>query len=88
VLIEQIDGINPESFDRCLGDLLNALWPAIQTGPTGTAIRIELEAEFGGDYQLPAEWSKRFAHQILVGVWTIDLSRIEECDATVNRGMK
>jgi hypothetical protein len=46
------------------------------------------ESEFGGDHDLAAKWFKRFAHQIFIGKWTIDLRRIEEGDTPFNRRVK
>ncbi len=50
--------------------------------------RLSLVPELGGDHHFPAERSQRFAHEFFVGEWTIDFSRIEEGDATLNRRVK
>jgi hypothetical protein len=47
-----------------------------------------LEPKLGGDHHLSAERRKRFTKEFFVGEWTIDFSRIEEGDATVNRRVK
>jgi len=88
VLIKQIEGLNLESLERSLGDLLDVLWTAIQTCPAGTSIRIGLEPELGGDHHLSAERRKRFTKEFFVGEGTVDFSRIEEGDASVNRRVK
>jgi hypothetical protein len=46
------------------------------------------ETELGGDHYLAAQRFKRFSHQVFVGEWTIDLSRIEESDAALDGFMK
>jgi hypothetical protein len=85
MLIIQIDGLKPETLERGLGDLLDVLWPAIQT--YRTSIRIELVPEFGGDHHLPAERRQRFTQEFFVGEGTVDFSSIEEGDTTVNRSI-
>ena len=52
VLIEQIDHIGPEPLERALGNLLDALGPAVQSLPSRASIRIEVEAELGGNHHL------------------------------------
>src|SRR5712691_10303627 len=53
VLIEEIDGIDSESLERGLGDLLDVLWPAVQAQPFRPPVGIELEPELGGYDHLP-----------------------------------
>src|SRR6266516_4996955 len=79
VLIEQIDGIDLQSLERALGNLLDVLWPTIlaQLLPIGT----KFEPEFGGDHHLPTEGSKRFAHQFFVCERAVRFSGVEEGDA-------
>src|SRR5208282_5490630 len=86
VLIEQIDGIDLEALNRGFSDLLNALGAAIRTNETGTSVRLEFEAELGGDHHFPTERRKSFAHEFFVGERTIDFSRIEECYAAFHGG--
>ena len=54
VLIEQVDGVDLEPLERCLGDLLDVLRPAVQAQPAGRPVGLELEAELGGNHHLPA----------------------------------
>ena len=86
VLVEQIDDIHFEPFERGLGDLLDVLGSAVQSLPAGTSIRIEVEAELGGDHHLPAEGGEGFADKFFVRERTVDLSGIEECDAAFDGG--
>jgi hypothetical protein len=55
VLVEQINSLHPEPFERGIGDPLDALRAAVQTLPAGTAIGIEVEPELGSDDHLPAK---------------------------------
>jgi hypothetical protein len=82
VLIEQIDGLDLESLERGLSDLLDMLWPTIHAHllPIGT----KFEPEFGGDHHLPTEGSKRFAHQFFIGERAVRFSGVEEGDAAFN----
>src|SRR6266568_8375221 len=52
------------------------LWPTIQAHllPSGT----KFVPEFGGDHHLPAQGSKRFAHQFFIGERTVDLGGVEK----------
>src|SRR6266567_8533353 len=79
VLIEQIDGIDLESLERAVSDLLDVLRPTVQADllPLGT----ELETEFGGDHHSTAERSERFAHEFFVRERAVRFSGVEECDA-------
>src|SRR3989440_7580143 len=79
VLIEQVDGLDPESLERALGALLDMLWPPILAHllPSGT----QFEADFGGDHHLLAQGSKRFAHQFFIGERTVTLGGVEKGNA-------
>ena len=59
-------------------------WPAVQPGLFARA-RIEFEAELGGDHNLFAERSERFADEFFVGEWAVHFCGIEECDAAFDR---
>src|SRR5438128_4703653 len=58
VLIEQIDGIDLESVERGLGDLLDAFGPTIQAWKG-----INVEPELRGYHHLPTEGGEGFAHE-------------------------
>src|SRR5439155_1568620 len=81
VLIIQIDDVGPESFQRTLDALLDALWAAVlDLLPAG----ITSDPELRGDHHLSAHRRQRFANELFVGVRTVDFGRIEECDAAFN----
>ena len=61
MLIKQIDAIGLESHQRCIGDLLDVLRPAIHTDLL--SVRADLESELGGYDHLIANGSERFAQQ-------------------------
>ena len=54
VLVEEIDGIDVEPLERGLGDLLDVLGAAVQA-PRLVRFRINIEAKFRCDHDLPAE---------------------------------
>src|SRR5207249_5017647 len=79
MLIEQIDVIGLESFERGFGDLLDVLWPAI--GPA-LLVTLELEPELGRDHHLITHGCERFANKFFVRKWAVGFGGIEECDTT------
>jgi hypothetical protein len=52
--------------------------------PLLARIRIDVEAELGGDHDVVAEGLQGFAHEFLVGEWAVDLGGVEEGDATLD----
>src|ERR1035438_6576073 len=76
MLIEQIDGVDPEPLERRLGDLLDVLRPAVQASllPIG----VEVEPKFGRNRDLPAEGSESFTYQFLIDVRAVHFRGIEE----------
>ena len=81
VLIEQIDDIGLEAFQRGLSDFLDVLRPAVQDAPTCFTLGGRSEPELRGDRYLPTKRDEGFSHQFFVRVRAIYLCRIEECDA-------
>lgn len=47
VLVEQIDGIDPELLERALGDLLDTLGPTIRVNPLRSPLGSSSEPELG-----------------------------------------
>src|ERR1700730_13549943 len=80
MLVEQIDNIGPESFERSFSDFFDVLWPAIETDllTFGT----KLETELGSDHHFLTERSKRFAHEFFIRERTVHFGSIEERDAS------
>ena len=85
VLIEQIDGIHFEALQRAFGNLLDVLWPAVQTYPSALARGIELEPELGSDHHFPTEGRKGFAYEFFVGKRAVDFGGVEERYAAFHR---
>src|SRR3972149_1984954 len=78
VLVEQIDGLDLEPFQRGVGDLFDVLWPTIQS--LSGSCRLDAKTELGGDHHLTMERYKCFAHKPFVCEWAIGLCRIKERD--------
>jgi hypothetical protein len=78
VLIEQVDRIDLEPFERGLGDLLYVRWPAVQAAPPAG---FECEPELGCDHDLMSERGERFANELFIGERSIGFGSVEECDA-------
>jgi len=60
MLIEQVDDISLEAFERGVGDLLYMFWTTVETS-LFACVRIKFEPELGGDHHLVTKWSQRFA---------------------------
>src|SRR5262245_14834630 len=81
VLINQVYGLDLESLERRLGDLLDVLWPTIQPHPTWLSVGLKFEPELCGDHHSLTEGSEGFAHEFFVCERAVNFSGIEECDA-------
>src|SRR5437667_4362882 len=78
MLIIEIHDVRPESFQRTLDALLDALGAAVlDLLPAG----ITSDPELRGDHHLCAHRRQGLAHELFVGVRTVDFGGIEECDA-------
>src|SRR5882724_8183695 len=81
VLIIEIHDVGPETLQRTLDALLDALGAAVlDLLPAG----ITSDPELRGDHHLPAQWRQRLTDEFFVGVRTVDFGGIEECDAAFN----
>src|SRR6266550_469971 len=78
MLIIEIHDVCPETLQRTLDALLDALGAAVlDLLPAG----ITSDPELRGDHHLPAQWRQRFAYELFVGVRTVNFGGIEERDA-------
>jgi hypothetical protein len=82
MLIEEIDGLDAQPFERRVGHLFDVLGPAIQVH--GAFAGPDLTAELRGDDDLALERLERFADELLVRERAVDLGRIEERDAALH----
>ena len=83
VLIEQIDRVDAESLQRALHGLLDVLRPAVQTRWMGIFVGLEIEPKLRCDHYLVTHRSESFAYNLFIHERTVNLSRIEEGDATL-----
>jgi hypothetical protein len=82
VLVEKVDGVDPQALERVLSDLADAFGAAVEaTRSAGT----EVVAELRGDDDVLPERLQRLANEFLVGERAIDLGGVEEGDTTLYR---
>src|ERR1700739_4271990 len=75
MLVEQIDNIGLEPFQRSVRDFSDVVRPAIQPREP-----FNVETEFRGDYHLASERSESFADEFFILERAVRLSRVEEGD--------
>ena len=78
VLVEQVDGLDLEPFQRSFDDLPDVRQPAVKAA---LLAGIAVESELRRDHDFIAEGSESFTDEFLIGEGTINLSCIEEGDA-------
>src|SRR6266498_2544848 len=69
------------SLKRLRTDVIDALPDALGTAVLHLLSVLDFDAELGGDHHLCAQGRQRLAHELFVGVGTVDFGGIEECDA-------
>jgi hypothetical protein len=84
MLIEQVDAVGPQPLQRSLDDIADMLGPAVE--PDHRAVRIELEAELGGDDHLIPNGFERLANEHFVGERPVALGGVKERDSTLVGG--
>jgi hypothetical protein len=67
MLVEEIDGLNVEASERCLGDLFDAFLLAVQALPPRAAVGVQVEPKFRCDEDLVADRRKCLTNENLVG---------------------
>jgi hypothetical protein len=85
MLIEQIDDIYLETFERAFGHLLDVLGPTIEAAAL-LPVRIDVETELRGDHHSVADGSQCFANERFVRERTINLRGIEKGNAALHSG--
>ena len=82
VLVEQVDGLDPQPSKRCLGDVPDVVGAAVHTdvAPLG----VDVEAELGGDDDIVANRRQCLADELLVDVGPVDLGGVEERDPALH----
>ena len=78
MLVEQVDGLDLEPFQRSFDDLPDVRQPAVKAA---LLAGIAVESELRRDHDFIAEGSESFTDEFLIGEGTINLSCIEEGDA-------
>jgi hypothetical protein len=83
VLIEEIDVIGPQTLQAGVRHCLDMLGPAIGPATALARLKIDVEAELGGNRHLVADRLERLAHQLFVRERPIGFGRIEVGHAKV-----
>ena len=86
VLVVEVDGVHAEPLHRAVDDLLDHLGPAGDPASRLALDGIDVPAELGRDHHLVLVRGERLAHQLLVGVRTVDLGGVEEGHPAVHSG--
>jgi hypothetical protein len=84
VLVQQVDAVGSEPPQRCLDNLANVFGPTIQTKLL-LGVRINLEAELGGNDDPVADRDQCLTDQLFIREWAVHFSRVEEGDAVIHR---
>ena len=79
VLVKEVDPVGTEPLQRRLGDLADALRPAVEPG----LVVAVLEAELRGDHDLVAKRRERLAHELLVHEGTVGFGGVEKRHAAL-----
>ena len=85
MLVVQVDVVGAEPLERRVARALHVVGPAVDAEPL--PVLVALVAELGGEHHLVAAALDGAAHQPLVGVRPVDVGRIEEVDAEVERAV-
>ena len=83
MLIEEIDMIGPQTLQAGVCHCFDVLGPAIRPAPALARLKIDVEAELGGDRHLVADRLERLAHQLFIREWPVGFGGIEVRDAKV-----
>src|SRR5579859_8116609 len=86
MLIEQIDGIDFEPFQRTVDTLSDVSRPAIETHGVRFFLGIDLEPELRRDHHLVAHGCESLTHEFFIYERAVDFSGIEERDSAFDRG--
>jgi hypothetical protein len=84
-LIEEIDHIDVQPFQRALRNLLDVFRPAVYPDPCALTGRVEIEPELRGDHHLVTERSQSPANELLVHKRPTYFRRVEERHAAFDR---
>src|SRR6185295_3277461 len=83
MLIEEVDPVGLEPFQRSLRDVADVRRTAVETGLLAA---LELEAELRRDDHLVTQWRESFADELLVSERPVGFRRVEERHAALEGG--
>ena len=85
VLVEEVDAVGAEAGQHGVGDADDVVGAAVEAGGAGAGLRIDVEAEFGGDDDVVADGGEGGADEVFVGPGAVGFGGVEEGDAEVVR---
>jgi hypothetical protein len=72
MLVEQVDSVGLQTFERGFDNLLDVIGTAVGRGPLPVIVWIGLKTELGSDYDFFAEWSESFADDFFIDIGAVD----------------
>ena len=78
VLVEKVDAVGFQALEARLRDAFDVLGPAVGAAAARAGLKIDVEAELGGDDDLVADRRERLADEFLVGERAVGLRRVEQ----------
>ena len=89
MLIQQVDALHPEPFERSFHGLLDVLGLAIHACRSRPIIAAaQIEPKLGGDHHFAAVGRQRFAYKFFVDEWAVNFGGVKEGDAAFDGGVE
>src|SRR3954471_16080683 len=84
VLVEEVDRVDAQPLERCLGNFPDVLRTAVEAAAPHGGARVDVETKLGRNDDLRAEGRERFADQLLIRPRAVRFRGVEEGDAPVD----
>src|SRR5258708_6162918 len=87
MLIEQVNGLDPEPLKRALHRLFDMLRLAVHACRSGLVVApTQVETKLGRDHYLAPKRSEAFAHKLFVQERAVNFGGVKECDPAFHSG--
>ena len=84
VLVIEVDRTYAQPLQRAVDDMADAVGMTGDPAARLALLRVDVEAELGGDHDLVAVRGECLANKLLVGKGPVDLRGVEERDAPID----